>query len=84
MFHYHNRELLTRHQASLQVDFFSYLFMSLHEIQVLEGGAGLLRFPLTCLPLVGGALQVILLVVPHARRQQVVHHHYTDVDTPTL
>ncbi len=58
--------------------------MSLREVQVLEGGALLEQLTAAGFPLVGGALQVVLLVVAHAGGKQVVHHHNSDVHTATL
>lgn len=54
------------------------------EIQVLVGGTGLLPLFPGCPPLVGGALQVILVVHFDAARQHVVHHHQSDVDASRL
>lgn len=61
-----------------------HLLMFIHKVQILEGGASLAALASTGLPLVGGALQVVLLVVADAGGQQVVHHHDTDVHAATL
>lgn len=58
--------------------------MHVLEVQVLVGGGGF--FPL--LPgrpsLVGGSLQVVLVVHFDRARQDVVHDHQPDVDAPRL
>lgn len=51
----------------------------LHEVQVLEGGPGLLSLLFGGPPLVRGALEVILEVHAHHPRQDVVHDTHTDV-----
>ena len=58
--------------------------MFLNEVQVLEGGAPLGELAGAGLALVGGAFEVVLLVVADAGGQQVVHHHNTDVHTAAL
>ena len=61
-----------------------YLWMFLHEVQVFECWTLLCQLVLPCPSFVGGAFEVILLVVPETGWQQVVHHHDTNVDTTGL
>ena len=58
--------------------------MLFHEIEIFEGRTLFGELVLPRPPLVGGALQVVLLVVAYAAREQVVHHHYTDIHTTRL
>lgn len=51
----------------------------MHEVQIFEGGPGLLSFLLGCSPLVGGALQVVFEVHADYAGKDVVHDHHTDV-----
>lgn len=58
--------------------------VSLHEVEVLVGGRGLLLLVLGRPPLVGWALQVVLLVHLGTGGEEVVHHHQTNVLAATL
>ena len=58
--------------------------MFLHEVKVFEGWTLLGELMLPRPPLVGGALQVVLLVVAYTAREEVVHHHYADIHTTRL
>ena len=62
----------------------SHFFMSLSEIQVPVSGALLQQLSPGGLPLVSGALQVILLMVSDARGKKVIHHHNPNVHTAAL
>ena len=53
--------------------------MHLLEVQVLEGGRGLLPLLAVGAALVRGALQVVLVVHPERAREHVVHDHHADV-----
>lgn len=55
-----------------------------HEVQVLEGGAGLWPLRLGRLPLVRASLQVVLLVKFDRRWKKIVHDYESNVFTPTL
>ena len=58
--------------------------MFLHEVEVFEGWTFLGELMLSRPPLVGGAFQIVLLVIAYAGREKVVHHHYTDIRTTRL
>ena len=58
--------------------------MFLHEIKIFEGWTLLGELMLPRPPLVGGAFQVVLLMVAYTGREEVVHHHNTDVHTTRL
>ncbi len=58
--------------------------MSFYEVEVLVCGALLGLLPGAGSALVGGALEVVLLVVLDVRRKKVVHHYDTNVDSTTL
>lgn len=55
-----------------------------HEVQVLEGGAGLGPLGLGRLPLVRASLQVILLVKFDRRWKKIVHDYESNVFASTL
>lgn len=59
-------------------------FVHVLEIQVFVSGTGLLPLLPGGPSLVGGPLQVILVVHFDAARQHVVHHHQPDVDASRL
>ena len=61
-----------------------YLCMFLHKVEIFERWALLSELVLPRPPLVGGAFQIVLLVVANAGREEVVHHHYADVHTARL
>lgn len=56
----------------------------LHEVQIFEGGPGLLPLLLGRSPLIRGALQVILKVHADNTGKDVVHDHYPNVLPPGL
>lgn len=51
----------------------------MHEVQVFEGGPGLLTLLLGRSPLVSGPLQVVFEVHANHAGQDIVHNHHTDV-----
>lgn len=55
-----------------------------HEVQVLECGAGLGPLRLGRLPLVRASLQVVLLVKFDRRWKKIVHDYESNVFAPTL
>lgn len=58
--------------------------MHVLEVQIFVGGTGLLSLFPGRSSLVGGSLQVVLVVHFDGARQHVVHHHQPDVDAPGL
>lgn len=60
------------------------LFVHVLKVQILVSGTGLLSFFPGCPSLVGGSLQVVLVVHFDRAWQDVVHHHQSDVDAPWL
>lgn len=55
-----------------------------HEVQVLEGGAGLGPLSLGRLPLVRASLQVVLLMKFDRRWKKIVHDYESNVFASTL
>ena len=70
--------------ATVDVSNCTDLLVLVNEVKVFEGGAPLGPLRRTGLALVGGAFEVVLLVVDHRGRQQVVHHQDTNVGASTL
>lgn len=72
------------HQGIVGVSVEVEPFMHVLEVQVLVDGTGLLPLLPGGTSLVGGALQVVLVVHLDGARQHVVHHHQPDVDASGL